>query len=116
MQLLVALLQGLALGDQRAQPGRSRRAQVLAQRQRAALLGFNAGNVQVARHARVLADVEHHLGSMATPLRACGEECAAHALGVGVADEGHQRDEVRVALGGFEDERCPDDSSHVPVC
>ena len=78
VQLFVALLQRLALGNQRALV--NHRAQVLAQRQQRALLGFDAGNVQITRHAAVFANVEHHFRGVAAPWARAAVKAQAHPI------------------------------------
>ena len=100
VQLLVALLQGLALGQQRALVDHG--AQKLEHRRGAILGHLDAGNVQVARDAPGVANHENHFGGFAVALRARHAEGLLHAVGVVLADKRHQRRQWAVLLGGLE--------------
>ncbi len=109
VQLGVALLQGrgavlqcAALGHQRALVHHGAEELPLL-RCAIGLGGLDARDVQVARDARVpVADGEQHLAGLAVPMVPGLLERGAHAGGIRRADEGHERGQGAVGLGGLE--------------
>ncbi|BBL24908.1 hypothetical protein CT3_23630 [Comamonas terrigena NBRC 13299] len=100
VQLGVALLQGLALGQQRTLVDHG--AHELGRCRAGALGDFDAGDVQVALHGMALGHRELHFVHFAAALLAGFQEGLGHAVGVFGHHKGHEGGQQPVLAGRLE--------------
>ena len=100
MQLVVALLQLLALGQQG--PLVHQGAHELRNRRAFALGNLDAGDVQVTLHLFAVAQAEDHFLHFAAPGLARQHKTLGHAVAVDGADERHEGDKQPVMAFGLE--------------